>query len=173
MNVAVVGGGIAGLAAAWFLRETADVTVFEAADRVGGKILTTEFGGRPVDEGADAFITRTPDGVDLARELGLGDELVAPAAGQASLWARGRLRPQGRVGIPARGRPAGSMKPQTRIIHGGDQADHVASLTTPIYETSTFVFEMWVATPTLHGRAGSWTQRTSSRRSTPPPYHCR
>ena len=93
MNVAVIGGGITGLAAAWFVRETADVTVFEATARVGGKIRTSDFGGRPIDEGADAFITRTPDGVDRARELGLGDELVAPAAGQASLWARGRLRP--------------------------------------------------------------------------------
>src|SRR4051794_18940567 len=92
VKVAVVGGGITGLATAWFLREAADVTIFEAAGRVGGKIRTTDFGGRPVDEGADAFITRTPDGVDLARELGLGDDLVAPAAGHASLWARGRLR---------------------------------------------------------------------------------
>jgi oxygen-dependent protoporphyrinogen oxidase len=93
VNVAVVGGGITGLAAAWFLREQADVTLFEATGRVGGKIRTSDFCGRPVDEGADAFITRTPDAVDLARQLGLADELVAPAAGHASLWARGRLRP--------------------------------------------------------------------------------
>jgi oxygen-dependent protoporphyrinogen oxidase len=93
VNVAVIGGGITGLAAAWFVREDADVTLFEATARLGGKIRTSDFGGLPVDEGADAFITRTPDGVDLARELGLGDDLVAPAVAQASLWARGRLRP--------------------------------------------------------------------------------
>jgi oxygen-dependent protoporphyrinogen oxidase len=90
--VAVVGGGITGLAAAWTLRDRADVSVFEAGE-LGGKIRTSDLCGHPVDEGPDAFITRTPDGVELARQLGLGDELVAPASGQASLWARGRLRP--------------------------------------------------------------------------------
>jgi oxygen-dependent protoporphyrinogen oxidase len=92
MRVAVVGGGITGLAAAWELRSVADVTVFEPG-RLGGRILTTEFAGRPVDEGPDAFITRTPDALRLCQEAGIGGELVSPAAGQASLWIDGHLRP--------------------------------------------------------------------------------
>ena len=45
-RVIIIGGGITGLAAAWFLRETADVTVFEATDRVGGKIRTSPLTSR-------------------------------------------------------------------------------------------------------------------------------
>ena len=39
------------------------------------------------------MLARVPYGAELASQAGLGDELVAPAAGQASLWTRGRLRP--------------------------------------------------------------------------------
>ncbi len=92
MRVAVIGGGIAGLAAAWELRGQAEVTVFEP-DRFGGKILTTEFDGHLVDEGPDAFIARVPDALQLCREVGVEAELVTPAAGRAELWFAGRLRP--------------------------------------------------------------------------------
>ncbi len=92
----VVGGGISGLAGAWQLAADGhDVTVVEASDRLGGKILTTGFAGRPVDEGPDAFLARVPAAVELCREIGLHD-LVAPAAGRAFLWLGGRL-----VAIPA------------------------------------------------------------------------
>ena len=104
MKVAVIGGGIAGLAAAWELRDRAEVTVFEPG-RLGGKILTTDFCGHPVDEGPDAFITRTPEAVELCAEAGLTGELVAPAAGRSMLWWRGQLRPlpEGLVlGVPGR-----------------------------------------------------------------------
>ena len=91
----VVGGGISGLAAAHALVEAGaeSVTVLEADDRFGGKIRTTEFDGRPVDEGPDAFLARVPHAVDLARRLGLGDDLVSPGTGAASLWLDGRLQP--------------------------------------------------------------------------------
>jgi oxygen-dependent protoporphyrinogen oxidase len=90
----VVGGGIAGLAGAWELAKAGhDVVVLEASDRLGGKIRTTPFAGRPVDEGADAFLARVPAGAQLAKEVGLGDDLVSPATGHASLWVGGRLRP--------------------------------------------------------------------------------
>jgi oxygen-dependent protoporphyrinogen oxidase len=105
VKLAVIGGGVAGLAAAWELTGAeAAVTVFEPG-RPGGKLLTTEFLGRPVDEGADAILTRVPEGVALCRELGLGDQLVAPVAKRALLWAGGRLCPfpDGLVlGAPAR-----------------------------------------------------------------------
>jgi oxygen-dependent protoporphyrinogen oxidase len=104
-RVAVVGGGIAGLAAAWFLeRRGVEVELHEASDRLGGKILTGDVGGRPVELGPDAFLARVHEGVELVRALGLGDELVAPATGKAYLLLGGRLRalPEGLVlGVPS------------------------------------------------------------------------
>ena len=96
MRVVVVGGGIAGLAAAQevrALRPAAEVVVLEASGRLGGKVAVSEVGGVPVDEGADSMLTRVPDGLALVRSAGLEGELVAPASGQASVWSRGRLRP--------------------------------------------------------------------------------
>lgn len=98
-----MGGGIAGLSAAWELSETAEVTVFEPG-RPGGRILSEPFEGRTVEAGPDAFITRVPDALDLCAELGIGD-LVHPEAGRTLIWWRGRLRPlpDGLVlGVPKR-----------------------------------------------------------------------
>jgi len=107
-RVAVVGGGITGLATAWFLRDTADVVLLEAADRLGGKIATSELAGVPVEAGPDTFLARVPEAADLCRAVGLGDDLAAPATGKAFLWSRHRLRPlpDGQVlGVPTRLRP--------------------------------------------------------------------
>ena len=92
MRVAVIGGGISGLAAAWHLRRAAEVTVFEPG-RLGGCINTTSLGGTIVELGPDAFLTRAPEAVELCRELGIEDQLVAPGTGRAALWWRGKLRP--------------------------------------------------------------------------------
>jgi oxygen-dependent protoporphyrinogen oxidase len=90
----VIGGGISGLAAAHALVERgAAVTVLEADERLGGKIRTSEFDGQPVDEGPDAFLARVPHAVELSKRLGLGDDLVSPGTGSASLWLDGRLQP--------------------------------------------------------------------------------
>lgn len=94
MRVIVIGGGIAGLTAAYDLaRNGVDVELREADDRVGGKIRTTPFGGLPaVDCGADAFLARVPWAVQLATELGLRDELISPASGNAYIYTHGALR---------------------------------------------------------------------------------
>lgn len=100
-RVVVVGGGITGLATAWYLRHgrgpdggtAPDVTLVEASDRLGGKIAGARLAGVDLDVGADAFLARRPEGERLARRLGLGDDLVAPATGQVWLWVRGALRP--------------------------------------------------------------------------------
>lgn len=107
-TVAVVGGGIAGLAAAWELSRAGtgpEVTVLEADGQPGGKIRTGELGGRRIDLGPDAFVTRRPEALSLCRELGLEGELVEPATGSAYLWNGGRLRalPAGlALGVPTR-----------------------------------------------------------------------
>ena len=94
MHVVVVGAGVAGLAAAAEAgRLGAQVTVLEGSSRVGGKVAVSEVGGLAVDEGADSMLTRVPDGIALARDAGLEEELVAPATGAASVWSRGALRP--------------------------------------------------------------------------------
>ena len=95
MHVVVVGGGIAGLAAAHHLLGTpgVEVTLLEADDRLGGKIRTEPFAGLALDTGPDAFLARRPEAVALCRELGLDEGLVAPATTAASLWVGRRLRP--------------------------------------------------------------------------------
>jgi protoporphyrinogen/coproporphyrinogen III oxidase len=92
-RVIVIGGGLTGLASAWHLRDDAEVTLLEASDRLGGEIRTVDFAGAPTDLGADAFLARQPEAERLARAVGLGDELVAPAASQVHLWVDGRLHP--------------------------------------------------------------------------------
>jgi oxygen-dependent protoporphyrinogen oxidase len=104
MRLAIVGAGIAGLAAAWEAHTRAEVTVFEPGP-VGGKLRTADFDGRPVDCGADAFLTRVPEAVALADELGFDDELVAPAAGKALVWRAGARHPLPEdlvLGVPKR-----------------------------------------------------------------------
>lgn len=105
-RVVVVGAGITGLTAAFTLATTRpdlDIVVLEAGERVGGKILTTPFAGRPVDCGADAFLARVPEALDLCRELGLDTILTSPSQKSAYVWVNGGLHrlPSGLVlGVP-------------------------------------------------------------------------
>ncbi|MEU2157258.1 protoporphyrinogen oxidase [Streptomyces sp. NPDC019396] len=104
VHVVVIGGGIAGLAAAHRLLSTGvRVTLLEASDRLGGKLLVGEIAGAPVDLGAESMLARRPEAVDLARAVGLGDRLQAPATTTASVWTRGALRPMPKghvMGVP-------------------------------------------------------------------------
>lgn len=96
MHVVVVGAGIAGLAAAHAVRRAAPeatVTVLDGAGQIGGKLRTSEVGGVAVDEGAEAFVLRAPEGQALAREVGLAAQLVTPATSSANVVVRGALRP--------------------------------------------------------------------------------
>ncbi|MDO0937415.1 protoporphyrinogen oxidase [Streptomyces sp. DG2A-72] len=103
-QVVVIGGGVAGLAAAHRLvRRGARVTVLEASDRVGGKLLPGEIAGARVDFGAEAMLARRPEAVALAREAGLTDRLQPPATASAAIWTRGALRPMPKghvMGVP-------------------------------------------------------------------------
>ncbi|TCR22858.1 protoporphyrinogen oxidase [Streptomyces sp. BK205] len=103
-QVVVVGAGIAGLAAAHRLaRRGARVTVLEASNRVGGKLLPGEIAGARVDLGAESMLARRPEAVALAEEVGLTDLLQPPATSTASIWTRGALRPMPKghvMGVP-------------------------------------------------------------------------
>ena len=104
-RVAVVGGGIAGLAAAFLLAERGlDVTVLEGSPRLGGKLSVSEVAGVPVDAGAEALLARRPEGTDLIGALGLSAGLVLPGTTSAGIWTRGQVRPLPRrqfMGVPA------------------------------------------------------------------------
>ncbi|MFE7663894.1 protoporphyrinogen oxidase [Streptomyces celluloflavus] len=106
-HAVVIGGGIAGLAAAWQLRETAPdtlrVTVLESADRVGGKLSTRTLAGTVLDDGCESMMSLRPEAVRLAEAVGLGGDLLPPAAAPTTVWTRGALRalPPGHVmGVP-------------------------------------------------------------------------
>lgn len=107
-RLAVIGGGVSGLVAAFRLRQTlgpaATIEVFEAADRFGGLLHTVDLAGHGFDVGAEAFIVRRPEALDLVAELGLTDDLVHPAGRRPSVWSAGRLHPlpaPALMGIPA------------------------------------------------------------------------
>jgi protoporphyrinogen/coproporphyrinogen III oxidase len=73
-RVAIVGGGITGLAAAYRLRQrgsTASITLLESTDRLGGKIVTDRVDGFVIEGGPDAFLSYKPRGLGLCRDLGL------------------------------------------------------------------------------------------------------
>lgn len=111
-RLAVVGGGVAGLAGARAALAAAEaagmdlsVTVLEGEDRLGGKVRTEDVGGVPLEWGPDAFLAEKPRGRELAEELGLGPDLVGtgPLADRAYLRMGGRLRrlPRGlALGVP-------------------------------------------------------------------------
>ena len=96
-HVVVIGGGIAGLAAAHrILREggpDVSVTVLEATEDLGGKLRVSPVAGVPLDEGAEAIQATRPEAIALAKQVGLGRDIVFPASSGAGLWVRGRIRP--------------------------------------------------------------------------------
>ena len=109
-NVAVIGGGITGLAAAFYLRKLrpgARITLFESGSRLGGNIRTERREQFVVDAGPDSFIRAKPPAMELCRELGLSGELIEPRAGARRVYVArdGRLQPvpDGLVmGVPTR-----------------------------------------------------------------------
>ncbi|AWB92618.1 protoporphyrinogen oxidase [Aeromicrobium chenweiae] len=104
MKVAVVGGGMAGLAAAYELASSgAEAVVLEGSDRLGGKLRLGEVGGLTLDLGAESVLARRPEGLDLIHAVGLDDRVVHPATTTAAIWTHGALRPMPPtvMGIPA------------------------------------------------------------------------
>ena len=98
-RVVVVGGGITGLATAYYLQRSVtagrlDVVVLEAAPRPGGKMRTECRDGFLIEAGPDSFLTAKPAAVELCRELGLADALIPQLQPRgAYVLRRGRLVP--------------------------------------------------------------------------------
>jgi oxygen-dependent protoporphyrinogen oxidase len=100
-SAAVVGGGISGLSAAWFLQQQGiPYTLLEASGRWGGKIQTdvVDIGAEQpfiVEAGPDSFIAQKPWATQLARSIGLGDELLGTNDEKRKIFVlhRGRLTP--------------------------------------------------------------------------------
>ncbi|MFL6099906.1 MAG: protoporphyrinogen oxidase [Actinomycetales bacterium] len=111
-TVVVVGAGISGLTAAYELlsrRPGLRVLVLDGAEQVGGKLTLVEVAGVTLDAGAEAFLARRPEALDLARAVGLGDDLETPHTATAGVWSRGRLQPLPSgtlMGVPAWSREA-------------------------------------------------------------------
>jgi len=98
-RIAIIGGGISGLAAAFELeqrrRAAADVdyTLYEASSRLGGVLRTEHIDGCVVEAGPDSFITEKPWAADFCRGLGIGDQLIGSndADRKTYILTRGRL----------------------------------------------------------------------------------
>ncbi len=96
----VVGGGIAGLAAAERLASEArrggsdaiEVVLLEASERFGGNVRTVDIAGRPIDVGAEAMMARVPGVLETCGEFGLEERVVSPRADGAYVWTD-QLRP--------------------------------------------------------------------------------
>lgn len=101
-RVVIVGGGIAGLAAAWRLQQTRaedgahyQITLLEARDRLGGKLQTEQQDGLTIEAGPDSFLSYKPAGIQFARELGIEDRIIGTReTGDGTYILReGRLEP--------------------------------------------------------------------------------
>lgn len=115
-RVAVVGGGVSGLTAAYEVRRAfgadAVVTVYEPAEVPGGLLCTREVGDTWMDVGAEAFLVRRPEAVDLVRELGLAGDVVSPGPLRPAIWSGDRLHPlpmPAIMGIPGSGAVLGAL----------------------------------------------------------------
>ena len=104
-HVVVIGGGIAGLSAAFFLRdENLRVTVLDGAPRLGGKLSASDVAGVAMDEGAEALLARRPEGIELITAAGLGADLVPAGVTSSAIYTRGAMRSLPRrqfMGVPA------------------------------------------------------------------------
>jgi protoporphyrinogen/coproporphyrinogen III oxidase len=89
LGVAVIGGGVSGLTAAYRLTAadpSIEVTVLEASGEVGGRLRSVDVGGLRLPAGPDSFLARKPWAVELCRELGIDGELRPPGTSGSYLW---------------------------------------------------------------------------------------
>jgi len=98
-RIAIIGGGISGLAAAFALEKhrlagaSLEYVLFESSSRLGGVLVTERVDGCLVEAGPDSFLTEKPWASDLCREVGLGDRLIGSndADRKTYILVKGRL----------------------------------------------------------------------------------
>jgi oxygen-dependent protoporphyrinogen oxidase len=123
-DVVVVGAGIAGLAAAYELRDL-DVLVIEGSRQIGGKLRTSAVADVEIDEGAESFLARVPEAIELATAVGLGAALTTPVTTTASVWAGSRLRPippRTLLGVPSSARSLLGVLPAAGVARAAADA---------------------------------------------------
>ncbi|PYZ94125.1 protoporphyrinogen oxidase [Salipaludibacillus keqinensis] len=113
-RIAVIGGGMTGISAAFYLQEEikaqridAEYVLYEANDRLGGRIQTDYTDGFIIEQGPDSFLARKTSMTELAKDIGMADELVDNASG-AFILHQNKLfpMPEGAVmGIPTQWLP--------------------------------------------------------------------
>jgi len=147
-RIAIVGGGISGLAAAYEIEQRrqagtdVEYVLFESSSRLGGVLRTEQINGCIVEAGPDSFVTEKPWAADLCRSLGLGNELIGSNDAQRKTYilTRGRLveMPDGLMFlVPTKILPTGlsplfSWKTKLRmtqeLFHPPRAADHDESV---------------------------------------------
>ena len=96
MKVTIVGGGLTGLTAAYYLGHAKpdwQIQLYEQAPRFGGKIQTQQVDDFVVELGPDSYLGRKTEMTDLITDLGLADTLVSNETGQAYVYDRGNIHP--------------------------------------------------------------------------------
>src|SRR5258708_8781841 len=187
-RIAIIGGGISGLAAAFALEEHRDAgselsyTLYESSPRLGGVLRTEHIDGCIVEAGPDSFITEKPWATDLCRSLGLGDQLIGSndVDRKTYILTRGRLveLPDGLMfRVPTRILPTGlsplfSLKTKLRMARelfhppravAGEKDDHDESVAA--FVTRHYGHEMVdrLADPLLSGIYGGEAANLSVR----------
>jgi oxygen-dependent protoporphyrinogen oxidase len=100
IRIAIIGGGISGLAAAFALEDhrragAVEYALYESSPNLGGVLRTEHVQGCIVEAGPDSFLTEKPWAADLCRTLGIGDQLIGSndAARKTYILVNGRLTP--------------------------------------------------------------------------------
>lgn len=114
-QILIIGGGITGLTSAFYLQQEIQgknlpyhIKLVEAKEKLGGKIATVHQDGFTIERGPDSFLSRKKPAVTLIEKLGLQDELVRNATGQAHILVGKKLHPippGSFMGIPIEARP--------------------------------------------------------------------
>lgn len=128
-RLAVVGGGLSGLAAAFYARRErgdAVIDIYERREQPGGILRAASVAGRMVDVGAEAFVVRRPEALALIADLGLADQVVSPGRRRPAVWADGRLHrlpSPALMGVPADSAAVGGVVGDDDRARIDDEAD--------------------------------------------------
>ena len=95
-SIAIIGAGITGLSSAYFIksiRPDIDVTIYESSNRAGGKIQTYRNEGYTIELGPESYLGRKQIMTDIAKDIGLEDQLITNKTGQSYIYAKNKLYP--------------------------------------------------------------------------------